>query len=170
MGPERRFPWLWIGIALIGFVMTAGFGSYVAGLMKTINEQDERLAQLGSELGRTHQLAEILGSDDLVVVSLNSHEHDVWGNLFWSPGRKHAMVRVSGLDSLREYHLWLLEKEEPSRFSMFSVPSRQTHLIALDTVLEEHADPGSTFVVTMDQQQGMSKPTGPMILAGALVR
>jgi anti-sigma-K factor RskA len=74
---------------------------------------------------------------------------------------------VTGLDSGRQYQLWMLVKGEPRALGRFSVSSADAHLLELEATLNNPSPADDTFLVTVEPRDDMSKPTGFMVLAGS---
>lgn len=89
------------------------------------------------------------------------------GELVMVPGQNQAVLRVSGLEQLPEdkrYEFWFIRGDELQPSNLFSVnPDGST------VVLVQAKEPVQTFTnwgVSVEPKQGVTKPTGPIVILG----
>ena len=89
--------------------------------------------------------------------------------VFFNRSSREAILIASGLDPAPEgkaYEVWVIGKAAPVPAGVFQVDASGRAVVRLPPV----PDPGSvkTFAVTLEPAGGVSAPTGPMVLAGAV--
>jgi len=89
--------------------------------------------------------------------------------VFFNRSSREAILVASGLDPAPEgkaYEVWVIGKNAPVPAGVFQVDASGRAVVRLPPV----PDPGNvkTFAVTLEPAGGVSAPTGPMVLAGAV--
>jgi hypothetical protein len=91
------------------------------------------------------------------------------GRVVWNPAQRRAVLVATGLPPAAEgkvYEIWVIAGAAPVPAGLFQVDARGEAMVEMPWV-DEAARPG-TFAVTLEPEQGVPAPTGPMVLAGAV--
>jgi hypothetical protein len=163
------------GVTIVLLAMVLGFGLYVAGLLTTIEEQNQRLVELQTELARKEELLNVLSAKRIELVSMSGlAPHTVgFGKVIWDPERRVAILQVSNLPPVpadKDYQLWVVKAVEggkPISAGVFDVSSTASAYFKVEQLAV--TDPGeiAAFAITLEPNGGVPAPTGEMYMAGA---
>ena len=148
--PKRR--WLFPATAVAAAaaaVVAIGVGLWAASLSRDLDR--ERSARQGYATA-----IELLGADARVVRLSNAE-----GGLLVTPGGDAALV-VCGLQpapSDRTYEAWVIQGETPRPAGLFRGGSGCPPVL-----LDRKVPTGSQVAVTLEQQGGATRPTGPLLV------
>lgn len=91
------------------------------------------------------------------------------GRVVWNTAQRRAVLLASGLQPAsagRAYEVWVIAGGAPVPAGLFQVDARGQAVVEMPWV--DEAARAATFAVTLEPEQGVPAPTGPMVLAGAV--
>ncbi len=122
-------------------------------------------------LAREQALRGLIGRPDTRLVSLGGlpAAPRARGRIVFDPTTREGFLLASGLDRVPEgkaYELWVIATGAPVPAGVFHADAEGRAVFRLPDVAE--VAKAKTFAVTIEPAAGVSSPTGPMVLAGAV--
>jgi hypothetical protein len=168
----------WLGglapaLAFAGVLVGALSGVYALKLrsqLALVRADLERVQAENQELAR---VMDVVGSPRLRLVALGGQPASPKseGRVLWSPDAKKAVFYAYGLPrppAGKDYQLWVIEGSTPRSEGVFPVDEKGQ----AQHVLPEVPGAGGVgaFAVTLEPAGGLSAPSGPMVLLGAVAQ
>lgn len=186
----RPAPRLWLGLAA-AVVLACGLGFWRARA-----ERDQALAEVQAAEASAARAQEQLRAAELRLVALQrSYEQQrglqqlvsyqdtrltplaglpaapgARGRMLWSAQSREAVLLAIGLPPApqgKAYEVWVIGRGAPTPAGVFQVDAEGKAAFRLPDVAETAE--AKTFAVTLEPAEGTASPTGPMVLAGAVI-
>lgn len=173
-GGSRRFGWLgWLGwiIAAAAIVAAIYFILDSFSLQRQIKTDQSKIAQLTAEQARSQDLMDALTSSDSTHMTLTETRRPARpsGHVSYQP-KSGALVFLASdlrpLSGTKTYELWLIPAsgQAPLPAGLFRPDAHGSASVVLPSL-----PPGvkaKAFVVTVEEAQGSSTPTLPIVMSG----
>jgi hypothetical protein len=158
-------------LAFAGVLLSLLSGAYALQLRQQLAFVKADLERVQAENQELARVMDVVGSPRLRVIALGGQASSPKseGRVLWSPDAKKAVFYANGLPrppAGKDYQLWVIEGSTPRSEGVFPVgdDGKAQH------VLPEVPAPGGVgaFAVTLEPAGGLSAPSGPMYLLGAV--
>ncbi len=165
------FALLIISLSLIFYALN--LNSEIANRGDVIDRQEVEITELKSELEQKEEMLSILEAREVNIVLMSGMEAnpDGFGKIIWNPETRQALLQVSNLPTApegKEYQLWLIKNNKPVSAGLFSVRDQGDTFFKIDDIASSDEQSANTFVVTMEPEGGMPRPTGDTYLMGSM--
>lgn len=153
---------------------------YALNLNSEINNQKDEIihqqmiiTELENELKQKEELLSVLEGREVNMVAMSGMEinPDGFGKIIWNPETQQALLQVANLPMSPEgkvYQLWLIKNNKPVSAGIFAVKEEGDQFFEIEDIGATDAVSANTFVVTMEPEGGMPRPTGDTYLMGSM--
>lgn len=171
---SHRFAWLaWLGWVIAAAAVGAAiyFILNSRSLERQLNADQSRIAELSAENARSHDLVDALTSPDSIRVMLTETRRPPLpsGHVTYQPKSGVLAFVASNLRPLpasKTYELWLIPSsgKAPMPAGLFRPGAHGSTSVVLPSLPPNI--PAKAFVVTVEEEQGATTPTLPIVMSG----
>lgn len=163
----------WIGwlAAIITLAIAAYFGNHDFQLQQQLSQDRSQIAQLSAQAQRAQELTDALTSPDARHITLTESKQPALpsGHAVYLEKQGALVLLASHLRSIatnKTYELWLMPTggKVPIPSGLFRPDARGNGSVVLPNL--PAGSPARSFVVTIEDAQGATTPTLPIVLAG----
>lgn len=140
-------------------------------LKTSLTRQQQELSRMREQVSSQSEMMEFIQAPNVMVIGFtapqpNSKAH---GKLFWNTKNNEALfcaLNIPASNDGKTYQFWVVEDNGVVSMGIFKLDRRGTNMMKLKSMPEP--DKVQKFVVTIEPEGGMPKPTGEIYLSGSL--
>jgi hypothetical protein len=173
MKTGSNFGWIGWLAAVITLAIAAYFGNHTFVLQQHLNQDREQIAQLSAQAQHAQVLIDALTSPDARQVTLTENRQSAQpnGHTIYLAKQGALVFLASHLRSIatdKTYELWLIpaDGKAPIPAGLFRPDAKSNGSIVLPNL--PAGITAKSFSVTIEDAQGATTPTLPIVLAGSL--
>ncbi len=155
-----------VALALLIFLFISNLS-----LKTSLTRQQQELSRMREQVSSQSEMMEFIQDPNVMVISFTApHPNSkVHGKLFWNTKDNEVLfyaLNIPASNDRKTYQFWAVEDNAIVSMGIFKVDRSGTNMMKLESMPE----PGRVkkFIVTIEPEGGMPKPTGEIYLSGSL--